>query len=66
MKLIQIILLLTITSCSGMWPAVAQTMDDYVTDEAIGVKVDKAAMQKDTDVRISIDVINKNAPTPSK
>jgi hypothetical protein len=35
-------------------------IDDAVTDEAIGVSIDKAAMQKDTDIKINIDVTNKD------
>ena len=53
---------LSLQSCSQWIPAVGQALDDAVTDEAIGVTVDKAAMQKDTDVKITVDVINKMQP----
>ncbi len=54
--------LFLLTGCAQMIPGLTQAIDDAVTDEAIGVTVDKAAMQKETDVRITVDVINKDPP----
>lgn len=66
MKLISLFTLcLGLSGCAQMIPGLMQALDDAVTDEAIGVSVDKAAMQKDTDVRISVEVINKD-PIPTK
>lgn len=53
-----------LTGCAQMIPGLTQAMDDYVTDEAVNITIDKAAMQKDTDVRITVDVVNKDtSPT---
>jgi hypothetical protein len=57
--------LVCLSSCAQMIPGLTQAIDDAVTDEAVSVTVDKAAMQKDTDVKITIDVINKD-PIPAK
>lgn len=56
------ITLLVVSGCAQMVPGLMQAIDDAVTDEAICVTVDKAAMQKDTDVKITIEVVNKDAP----
>ncbi|MGH2640050.1 MAG: hypothetical protein ACRDF4_12340 [Rhabdochlamydiaceae bacterium] len=34
-------------------------MDDIATQDAISLTIDREAFQKDTDVRISIEVVNK-------
>lgn len=49
-----------LSSCAQMIPGLMSAIDDAVTDEAIGVSIDKAAMQKDTDIKINIDVTNKD------
>jgi hypothetical protein len=56
------ILCLLVTGCAQMIPGLMDAIDDAVTDEAVGVTVDKAAMQKDTDIKIAIDIINKDPP----
>lgn len=53
-------LLFILAACSAM-PDILKTVDD-VFDDAIRIRVDKAALQKDTDVNISVDVKNKNPP----
>lgn len=49
-----------LTGCAAMLPGIFQTADDWVTDTAISVEVDKAAMQKETDVKITVDIMNKD------
>jgi hypothetical protein len=44
---------------SGCSPAFLSTMDDIATQDAISLTIDREAFQKDTDVKISIEVINK-------
>jgi hypothetical protein len=51
------------TSCTHFDEGLAKDIDDLVTDEVVCVKVDKAAMQKDTDVEISVKITNKEPPT---
>jgi len=40
-------------------PQLAQSLEDIETDTAIMVEVDKEAMQKETDLHILVDVVNK-------
>jgi hypothetical protein len=60
------IALLLLTGCS---PGFFSAAEDIATQEAISLKVDREALQKDTDVRISVEVINKdpavNSPSSS-
>jgi hypothetical protein len=55
-------LFLGLIGCAQMIPGLTQALEDYVTDEAVNIKVDKAAMQKDTDIKISVDIMNKDQP----
>ncbi len=48
---------------AGCSPGVLSTIDDIATQEAVSLTLDKEAFQKDTDVRISVEVINKD-PAP--
>lgn len=52
-----------------MLPGLFTAVEDIETQEAISLTVDKEAFQKDTDVKISVEVINKDpalpAPAPS-
>ena len=43
-----------------MLPGLFSAVEDIETQEAITLTVDKEAFQKDTDVKISIEVTNKN------
>lgn len=45
-------------SCSQM-PLLFQSIEDIATDEAIECTVYKNAMQKNTDLKVQIDVINR-------
>jgi hypothetical protein len=49
-----------LTGCSQLFPGLFTTIDDIETQETITLKVDKEAFQKDTDVKISIEVTNKD------
>ena len=49
-----------LTSCTALAPW-AQTIDDIATDDCVTIKVDRDAFQKDTDVEISVKVINKDS-----
>lgn len=48
-----------LTGCSSL-PSLYTSIDDIATDEAVQATVYKNAMQKDTDIRVSVDVINKD------
>lgn len=50
-----------LTSCSSL-PQFYSTLDD-IADSAVEIKIDKSALQKDTDLGISVTVSNKNAQT---
>jgi hypothetical protein len=58
--------LMLLTSCAQMIPGLTQAIDDAVTDEAVGISVDKAAMQKDTDIKITVDITNKDPIVTAK
>lgn len=60
MKYVILATMLAFTSCSSIMPGLTQALDDAVTDTAVSVQVDKAAMQKDTDVDIAVKVTNKD------
>ena len=45
-------------------PELFKTVDDVATDTAIRVEVDKEALQKDTDVEITVHVLNKDVKQP--
>lgn len=47
-----------LTGCQYL-PDIAKTVDDIATDDAISVYVDKDAFQKETDVHVKVDIVNK-------
>ena len=49
-----------LTGCAQMLPGLFSAVEDIETQEAITLTVDKEAFQKDTDVKISIEVTNKD------
>jgi len=60
MKLILVSLLaMFLPACT---PEFFKTADDILTNDAITVQVDKDAFQKDTDVRVNVEVVNKEPP----
>lgn len=56
------ILASVLSGCSGLFT----TLDDIETQQTISLTVDKEAFQKDTDVRISVEVTNKDPATPAQ
>lgn len=52
--------LLLLQSCGTYTPSIMKTVDDVLTDKAICICVDRAAMQKQTDINIQVDIINKD------
>lgn len=60
MKLSLLVILFLTTSCT---PELFKAAEDVLTDDAITVKVDKDAFQRDTDVKVNIEVINKEPRT---
>ncbi|MBX9922922.1 MAG: hypothetical protein K2Y01_02315 [Rhabdochlamydiaceae bacterium] len=49
-----------LTGCAQLLPGLFSAVEDIETQEAITLTVDKEAFQKDTDVKISIEVTNKD------
>lgn len=47
------------TSCAAL-PQLASSMEAIATDDAIKISVDKDAFQKSTDVKVTVEVINKD------
>ena len=43
-----------------MIPGLTDAIDDMVSDNAIEVNVNKEAMQKDTDIDVSVKITNKD------
>ena len=54
---------LLLSGCAQMLPGLFSAVEDIETQEAISLTVDKEAIQKDTDVKISIEVTNKDPVT---
>lgn len=51
-------LIFFLSSCTSL-PQMFDTVEKIATDDAITVKVDKDAFQKDTDVKVHVEVTNK-------
>lgn len=54
-------LIFLLTSCAAL-PQLFNSVEKIATDDAITVKVDKDAFQKDTDVKVNVEVTNKEVP----
>lgn len=54
------VLSMLLTGCAQLLPGLFSAVEDIETQEAITLTVDKEAFQKDTDVKISIEVTNKD------
>jgi len=52
-----LIALFLMTACSSL-PQLYQAMEEVADDTAMNIKVSREALQKDTNVRLSVDVIN--------
>jgi hypothetical protein len=55
--------LVSLSACNFL-PEVAKDVEKIATDAAIKVEVDKAAMQKDTNVKVNVDVSNSAQKVP--
>jgi len=62
MFLIPYAMLFLLTSC-GALPQLFQATEDVADDTAIKVEVSKEALAREPDLRIQIDVKNKDQPT---
>lgn len=58
-RLISLMALLSLYGCTAI-PELYKTVDDIATDDAITIKVDRDAFQRDTDVSVSVEVRNKD------
>lgn len=56
--------LLVLASCAGLTPEFYKTVDDITTDGVIQLQVDKEAFKEDTNVKITIDILNKQPKLP--
>lgn len=50
-----------LSSCQYL-PAIAEDIKEIANDDAITIKCDKDCFSKSTDVRVSVEVINKDKP----
>lgn len=50
--------ILSLMSCTYV-PEIAKSVESIATDDAIVVKIDRDAVKNDTDVHVTIDVLNK-------
>lgn len=55
-----IILLILMTSCNTL-PQLYQTAEDIINDEAIEVIISREAIQRQTDITVSVDVKNNQS-----
>lgn len=62
-KLFCLLTLSLLTNCTAL-PELAKTADDILTDKALSLTVDKEALQKQTDIHILIDILNKDPKQP--
>ncbi len=46
-----------LSSCSAL-PGLFQSVDDIATDTAIKIEIDKAAISRDTEIHITLDITN--------
>ena len=58
MKYLIILPLMFLNGCAG-FQGVADDIEKIETNNAITIKVDKDALDKDTNLNISVDIINK-------
>lgn len=58
-----LILSVILASCQYT-PEIAKALEDVETDTAIKIEVSRETVQKDTDVSICIDILNKNVKQP--
>lgn len=64
-KWISTLSLMILPGCAEVMPGLFKAVDDIETDQAIRVEIDKEALQKDTNIHVIVDVVNKDE-TPAK
>lgn len=57
MKIISLMALIFLTACNAL-PQLYQTAEDIANDDAIDITISREALNKGTDLNITIDVIN--------
>lgn len=62
MKALLLISILFLYSCAALEP-VSDDIKEIANNDAVTVKVDRDSFQKDTDVHVSVDILNKDQPT---
>jgi|HubBroStandDraft_2_1064218.scaffolds.fasta_scaffold00031_49 hypothetical protein len=60
MKWFSTLSLMLLTGCAEVMPGLFKAVDDIETDNAIKIEIEKEALQKDTDIHITVDVLNKD------
>ena len=58
MRPISFLTFMAFTSCSSL-PQFYQAAENIADDNAVRVEIQKESLQKDTNVKISVDVVNK-------
>jgi hypothetical protein len=61
MRYIGFFLCLNLVGCSALMP-VADELEKIVDDNAVKVEVSRETIQKETDLTISIQIVNKDKP----
>lgn len=56
---------LFLSGCTAL-PQLSQSLEHIATDDAIKISVDKDAFQKQTDVRVTVEVINRDHPDETR
>ena len=62
-KFISLIPVIFLTGCAGIMPDVATITHD-ICDSVVSVEIDRDAFKQDTDVHVTVDVLNKDQPKP--
>ena len=63
MSYILMLIMVWMQSCQGLLP-VADDIEKMADDNALTIKVNKEAMQKETDLKVTVEVINKDDVKP--
>lgn len=66
MKYLLFLMIMTLTYSCDTLPSLYQAAEEIADDEAISIQVSREAIQKQTDVKVSLDVVNNpqiTAPT---
>lgn len=61
-KIICLVCLINLVGCAQMLPELFKSVEQIADDDAIKLQVSREAIQKETDVTISVSVTNKDQP----